>query len=171
MTTREQRANQIARQRPPRQREALCRRIQHIFNKNSVSSCWIIYQNMGNGTDQFAVLNNRWAGHECVKYRTKFFTIFFDDQHDFMRIITKFLPPYSFCKNYPLSEARWFYWDWNKEAEAIQRTASASMIITEYSKILPAQLWCRGWGFHKWHHGIMGIPLGGAVLPNSGDIW
>ncbi len=53
-------------------------RIQHIFNKDSISSIWLIYQNMSNGADEFAVLDDRGAGHECVKCRTKLFSIFSD---------------------------------------------------------------------------------------------
>ena len=52
--------------------------LQHIFNEDAVSSLRIIYQNMGHGADQFSVLYNRTAAHECVKCRTKLFSIFSD---------------------------------------------------------------------------------------------
>lgn len=54
----------------------LSRRSEHILNKNPISSCWVIYQNMGNGADEFAVLDNRAAGHECVNIGTTLFLIF-----------------------------------------------------------------------------------------------
>ena len=42
----------------------LSRRLQHILNKNPVSSCWIIHQNMGNCAHQFSVLDNGTAAQE-----------------------------------------------------------------------------------------------------------
>ena len=33
-------------------------RIQHVFDKDAVSRCGIIYQHMGHSADQFSVLNN-----------------------------------------------------------------------------------------------------------------
>ncbi len=38
--------------------------IQHIFDNNSVSSYWVIYQNMGHGADELAILDNGTAAHE-----------------------------------------------------------------------------------------------------------
>ena len=41
---------------------------------------------MGNGADELAVLDDGTAGHECVKYRTKFFSTFF---HIFLKNVEK----------------------------------------------------------------------------------
>jgi len=49
------------------QREALSCRIQHVFNKNAIARCGIIYQNMGHGADELAVLNDWTAAHADVK--------------------------------------------------------------------------------------------------------
>ena len=49
------------------QREVLARRVQHIFNENTVASCRIIHQHMGHSSDELAILNNRRAGHADVK--------------------------------------------------------------------------------------------------------
>ena len=38
--------------------------LQHIFNKYSVASGAVLYENMGDGSDEFAVLNNGCAAHE-----------------------------------------------------------------------------------------------------------
>ena len=45
----------------------LCCSIQHILDKNTISSLWIIYQNMGYGANEFAVLDDGAAGHADVK--------------------------------------------------------------------------------------------------------
>lgn len=42
-------------------------RIQHILNKDAVPSCRIIYQHVGDGTDEATVLDDGGAGHVCVK--------------------------------------------------------------------------------------------------------
>ena len=42
----------------------LSRRIQHIFNKDPVSSRRVIHQHVGHRTHQFPVLNDRTAAHE-----------------------------------------------------------------------------------------------------------
>ena len=52
--------------------------IQHIFDEDPVPRGGIIYQNMGHSADELAVLEDRGAGHECVKCRTKLFSIFSD---------------------------------------------------------------------------------------------
>ena len=39
---------------------------QHILNKNSITPCRIIDKDMGNGTNQLTVLNNRTAAHARV---------------------------------------------------------------------------------------------------------
>jgi len=42
----------------------LFHRVQHILDKNSITSGWIIQQNMGHSTHDFAVLQNRRPAHE-----------------------------------------------------------------------------------------------------------
>ena len=42
----------------------LRRRIKHIFNKDAVARCGVIDQNMGDGTDKLAVLDDGASGHE-----------------------------------------------------------------------------------------------------------
>ena len=59
-------------------REALGCSVQHIFNKDSVSGGRIVDKDVSNGADQFSVLDDGRAGHECVKCRTKLFSIFSD---------------------------------------------------------------------------------------------
>ena len=51
----------------PHQREALGRRVQHIFNEDTVTHCGIVDQNVGHSADEFAVLDDGTAGHFCVK--------------------------------------------------------------------------------------------------------
>lgn len=46
--------------------------VQHVFNENTVASGGVVNKNMSHCAHQFAVLNNRRAGHVCVKYRTTF---------------------------------------------------------------------------------------------------
>ena len=41
--------------------------IQHIVNEDAISGGRIVHKNMGNGADQFSVLNDRTAGHADVK--------------------------------------------------------------------------------------------------------
>ena len=43
---------------------ALSRCVQHIFDKNPVTSCRVIYENMGDGAYQLAVLDNGTSAHE-----------------------------------------------------------------------------------------------------------
>ncbi len=50
--------------------QSLCSCVQHIFNENSVTGSRVIDQHMGDGADQFAVLDDGAAAHVCVKYRT-----------------------------------------------------------------------------------------------------
>ena len=57
----------------------LCGCVEHVLNKYAISGGRIVNKDMSYGAYQFSVLNNRRAGHECVKCRTKFFTIFFTD--------------------------------------------------------------------------------------------
>ena len=45
----------------------LRRSVKHIFNKDSIPHCWIIDQNMGDGADELAVLDNGTAAHADVK--------------------------------------------------------------------------------------------------------
>ena len=44
-------------------REALGCRVQHIFNKDAVAHSWVVYKDVGHGADEFAVLDDRAAGH------------------------------------------------------------------------------------------------------------
>ena len=39
--------------------KALCRSIQHVFDKNAVAGCGVVDKDMSNGTYQFSVLDNR----------------------------------------------------------------------------------------------------------------
>ena len=55
----------------------LRRRVQHIFNEDAVTRGGVVDEDMGHGTDEFAVLNDRTAAHLCVKDRTKIFTNLF----------------------------------------------------------------------------------------------
>ena len=42
----------------------LCRRVQHIFDEDAITRCGVIYQNVGHGADELAVLENGAAAHE-----------------------------------------------------------------------------------------------------------
>ena len=48
----------------------LSRRIQHVFDENAVPPCRVIYENMGHGANQLAVLNDRTTGHEGLSLGT-----------------------------------------------------------------------------------------------------
>ncbi len=39
-------------------------RFQHILNKNAIARCRLVDQHMGDGADEFAVLQNGTAGQE-----------------------------------------------------------------------------------------------------------
>ena len=54
----------------------LSRRVQHILDKDPISSCWVIYQNMGHGSNDLPILNDRTSAHECVNIGTTLFLIF-----------------------------------------------------------------------------------------------
>ena len=54
----------------------LRRRVKHIFDKNTVAPCGVIYQNMGDSTHKFSVLDNGRAAHGDVKQGTKEFCVF-----------------------------------------------------------------------------------------------
>ena len=49
-------------------------RVQHILDKNPIAAGGVIHKDVGHRADQSAVLNDRRAGHLCVKDRTKFCT-------------------------------------------------------------------------------------------------
>ena len=51
----------------PHQREALCRSIQHILDKDSVTTGGIIDKDMGHSAHQFAVLDDGTSAHADVK--------------------------------------------------------------------------------------------------------
>ena len=55
----------------------LCCRVQHIFDEDAISDGGVVHKDMGHRTDELAVLNDRRAGHLCVKDRTKIFTNLF----------------------------------------------------------------------------------------------
>ena len=57
-------------------REALGRGVEHIFDEDAVARCGIVYKNMGDCADQFAVLNDGAAAHADVKCGTKIFCVF-----------------------------------------------------------------------------------------------
>ena len=57
-------------------REALAGCFQHILDKNAISSLRIIYQNVGHGADELAVLDDGTSGHADVKCGTKEFCVF-----------------------------------------------------------------------------------------------
>ena len=52
--------------KPLRECCRLSRRLQHSLNKNPIPASWIIYQNMGDRSNQLAVLQNRAAWHEWL---------------------------------------------------------------------------------------------------------
>ena len=54
----------------------LCRRLQHIFDEDAVALRGVVNQDMGNGADEFAVLDDGTAGHADVKCGTKEFCVF-----------------------------------------------------------------------------------------------
>ena len=56
----------------------LCRRLQHVFDEDAVSLRGIVNQNMGNGADEFAVLDDGTAAHANVKCGTNFYAILFE---------------------------------------------------------------------------------------------
>ena len=52
--------------------------IQHVLDEDPVSPRRIIHQDVRDRSHQFAVLNDGTTTHECVKCRTKLFSIFSD---------------------------------------------------------------------------------------------
>ena len=46
---------------------SLCCCVQHVLNKNAVACGGVVHKDMGHGAHQFAVLDNRTAGHADVK--------------------------------------------------------------------------------------------------------
>jgi hypothetical protein len=67
-----------------RPRHGHLRRVQHIFNENAVTGCRIVYKNVGDRTDELAVLNNRATAHECVQVGTTHF-------YNFLTVSTLFI--------------------------------------------------------------------------------
>ncbi len=51
----------------PLQKRVLCCCIQHVFDKNAVAGGGIIDKDVGDSTNELAVLKDGTAGHECVK--------------------------------------------------------------------------------------------------------
>ena len=60
---------------PPHQREALACCLQHIFYKNAVAHGGIVHQHVGYSADEFAVLDDRRAGHARVNIGPTHFCI------------------------------------------------------------------------------------------------
>ena len=54
----------------------LCRGIQHIFDEDAVALGGIIYENVGDGADEVAVLDNGATGHADVKHGINKFCVF-----------------------------------------------------------------------------------------------
>ena len=51
--------------------------VQHVFNEDAISRCGVVNKNMGHCSHQFAILDDRTAGHECVNIGpTRFFASF-----------------------------------------------------------------------------------------------
>ena len=48
--------------------------IQHIFNEDPVARGGVVHKDMSHSAHQLAVLNDRTAGHECVKADTTLFS-------------------------------------------------------------------------------------------------
>ena len=46
---------------------SLCCRVQHIFDEYTISGGGVVDQHVGHGADEFAILNDRAAGHADVK--------------------------------------------------------------------------------------------------------
>ena len=44
----------------------LCGSIQHILNKDAISRCGVVDQDVGDSADELAVLNDRRAAYGCV---------------------------------------------------------------------------------------------------------
>ena len=37
----------------------LCSCVQHVFNEDAISGCWVVDEDMGDGDNQFSFLKNR----------------------------------------------------------------------------------------------------------------
>lgn len=66
--------------------------VQHIFDEYAITRGGVVDQDMGYCPDELAVLDDGTARHVCVKYRTKFFAIFFDNPRDFIQNTVIFTP-------------------------------------------------------------------------------
>ena len=42
-------------------------RVEHVFNEDTISGSWIVDKDMGDGADQFAILDDGTAAHADVK--------------------------------------------------------------------------------------------------------
>jgi len=65
-------------------------RFQHIFNENAIPGIRGIHQHVGNGADEFPVLDDGAAGHADVKQGTKEFC-FFCGFYAFLQVKGRFL--------------------------------------------------------------------------------
>ena len=52
------------------------RGVQYTLDKDPIPGGWVIHRHMGYRAHQFAVLDDRTAGHADVKYGTKKFCVF-----------------------------------------------------------------------------------------------
>ena len=53
----------------------LSRRFQHILDKNTIAPSGFVHQNVGDGADELAVLDDRTAAHEGLSLGTTVFII------------------------------------------------------------------------------------------------
>ena len=54
----------------------LCRRIQHVFDEDAVAGGGVVDEDVSDGADELAVLDNGTAAHADVKCGTKEFCVF-----------------------------------------------------------------------------------------------
>ena len=52
------------------------RGFEHIFDEDAITRCGVVHEDMGDGADELAVLDNRTAGLAGVKHRTKIVCVF-----------------------------------------------------------------------------------------------
>ena len=48
-------------------RSILCRGVQHVFDEDAIAGGGVVDEDVGDGADEFAVLNDGTAGHTDVK--------------------------------------------------------------------------------------------------------
>ena len=67
--------------------------VKHVFNENAIAGSGVVEEDVGNGSNQFSVLYDRRTGHVCVKYRTKFCSIFVRSVMNFVSFSFQTTPP------------------------------------------------------------------------------